>query len=45
MKNIYDLVLEVLSKSEKYLSEDKQILKAKVYTDVMLMDKNLLSLL
>lgn len=45
MKNIYDIVLEVLSKSEKYLSEDKQILKAKVYTDVMLMDKNLLSLL
>ena len=45
MKNIYDIVLEVLSKREKYLSEDKQILKAKVYTDVMLMDKNLLSLL
>jgi len=45
MKNIYDTVLEVLSKSEKYLSEDKQILKAKVYTDVMLMDKDLLSLL
>ena len=45
MRNIYDTVLEVLSKSEKYLSEDKQILKAKVYTDVMLMDKDLLSLL
>lgn len=45
MKNIYDIVLEVLSKSEKYLSEDKQILKAKVYTDVMMMDKELLALL
>lgn len=45
MKNIYDIILEVLSKNEKYLSEDNQLLKAKVYTDVMMMDKELLVLL
>lgn len=45
MKNIYDIILEVLSKNEKYLSEDNQLLKAKVYTDVIMMDKELLVLL
>ena len=45
MKNIYDTVLEVLSKNEKYLSEENHLLKAKVYTDVMMMDKELLALL
>jgi len=45
MKNIYDIILEVLSKNEKYLSEENHLLKAKVYTDVMMMDKELLALL
>ena len=45
MKNIYDIVLGVLSKDGKYLSEENQLLKAKVYTDVMMMDKELLALL
>ena len=45
MKNIYDTVLEDLSKNEKYLSEENHLLKAKVYTDVMMMDKGLLALL
>lgn len=45
MKNIYDVVLEVLSRNEKYLSEENQLLKAKVYADIMSMDKELLTLL
>lgn len=45
MKNIYGKVLEVLSRKDKYLSEDKKLLKAKVYADVMLMDEDLVALL
>lgn len=45
MKNIFEVVQEVLSSNNKYLSEDNQLLKAKVYTDVMTMDKGLLTLL
>ncbi len=45
MINIFDLVKEVLSSTDKYLSEDNQLLKAKVYTDIMIMDEELLSLL
>ena len=40
-ENIYGKVLEVLSRKDKYLSEDKKLLKAKVYADVMLMDEDL----
>ncbi len=45
MENIYEVVLEVLSRNEKYLSEENQLLKAKVYADIMSMDKELLTLL
>lgn len=45
MENIFELVQEILSRVDKYLSEDNQLLKAKVYTDVMMMDEGLLSLL
>lgn len=44
-KNIFKLVEEKLKINEKYLSEDGKLLKAVVYSDVMNMDKTLLSLL
>lgn len=44
-KNIFKLVEEKLKINEKYLSEDGKLLKAIVYSDVMNMDKTLLSLL
>ena len=44
-KNIFEIVEEVLKTNEKYISEDGKLLKAAVYSDVMVMDKNLLSLL
>ena len=44
-KNIFELVEEKLKINEKYLSEDGKLLKAVVYSDVMNMDKTLLSLL
>ena len=45
MKNIYDIVIEILSRNEKYLSEENKLLKTKVYSDIMMMDKELLALL
>lgn len=44
-KNIFKLVEEKLKINKKYLSEDGKLLKAIVYSDVMNMDKTLLSLL
>ena len=44
-KNIFEIVEEVLKTNEKYLSDDGKLLKAVVYSDVMVMDKELLSLL
>lgn len=43
--NILDRVENLLKSKEKYLSEDKKLLKAKVYSDIMMMDKDLLKLL
>lgn len=43
--NILDRVENLLKSKEKYLSEDKKLLKAKVYSDIMTMDKELLKLL
>lgn len=44
-KNIFEIVEDVLKTKEKYLSEDGKLLKAIVYSDVMIMDNDLLSLL
>lgn len=44
-KNIFEIVEEVLKTNSKYLSDDGKLLKAVVYSDVMVMDKKLLSLL
>ncbi|CAM3105620.1 DNA methyltransferase [Streptobacillus ratti] len=48
-KNIYEIVEELLCEKVffwgGYLSEDNKLLKAKVYSDVMTMNKELLSLL
>ncbi len=45
MKNIFEIVEEILLSADKYQSEDNDLLKAKVYSDVMMMDEELLSLL
>lgn len=45
VKNIFEIVEDVLKTKEKYLSEDGKLLKAIVYSDVMTMDNDLLSLL
>ena len=44
-KNIFEIVEEVLKTREKYISEDDKLLKAIVYSDVMTMNNELLSLL
>lgn len=44
-KNLYDQIGELLKTKEEYRSEDGDLLKAKVYSDIMTMDKNLISLL
>ncbi|WP_064612084.1 DNA methyltransferase [Streptobacillus moniliformis] len=47
-KNIYEIVEELLLKDDgggDYLSEDNKLLKAKLYSDIMMMDKRLLNLL
>lgn len=44
-KNIFEIVEEVLNTNLKYVSDDGKLLKAMVYSDVMTMDKELLSLL
>lgn len=44
-KNIFEIVEDILKINSKYISEDGKLLKAVVYSDVMTMDKNLLSLL
>lgn len=44
-QNIFEIVENTLRKDTKYVSEDGKILKAEVYSDVMTMNKNLLSLL
>ena len=44
-QNIFKIVENTLRKDNKYVSEDGKILKAEVYSDVMTMNKKLLSLL
>ncbi|WP_326494912.1 site-specific DNA-methyltransferase [Mycoplasmopsis felis] len=44
-KNIFKTTKEILMNNPKYISEDNKLLKAKVYSDVMTMNKDLLSLL
>ncbi|WP_322935431.1 site-specific DNA-methyltransferase [Mycoplasmopsis felis] len=44
-KNIFQTTEEILMNNPKYISEDNKLLKAKVYSDVMTMNKDLLSLL
>ena len=43
-KNIFEIVEEVLKTHSKYISDDGKLLKARVYSDVMTMDKELLCL-
>ena len=45
MKNIYEIVVDLLKSNEKYLSEDGNLLKANVYSDVMTMNKELIETL
>ncbi len=45
MDNILKVVEEVLMSNNKFVSEDGKLLKAKVYSDAMTMDRELLSLL
>ena len=45
MKNIYETVIDLLKSNERYLSEDGNLLKTKVYSDSMTMNKELIELL
>mgnify|MGYP000048569752 CR=1 FL=1 len=45
MKNIFDTVAELLLTKDKYKTEDGKLLKAIVYSDVMTMSEDLLTLL
>ena len=45
VKNIFDTVAELLLTNDKYKAEDGKLLKAVVYSDVMAMSKDLLTLL
>ena len=44
-KNIFEIVIDVLLKLKKYVSEDGKLLKANVYQDIINMDKDLLFVL
>lgn len=44
-KNIFEIVIDVLLKLKKYVSEDGKLLKASVYQDIINMDKDLLFVL
>lgn len=44
-KNIFEIVEDVLKTNSKYISDDGKLLKAVVYSEVMTMHKELLSLL
>lgn len=45
MKNIFDTVADLLLTKDKYKAEDGKLLKAVVYSDVMAMNEDLLTLL
>lgn len=44
-KNIFEIVEKLLKTNDKYVSEDGKILKSNVYSDIMTMDEDLISLL
>lgn len=44
-KNIFEIVLDVFKTQDKYVTEDGKLLKTIIYSDVMTMNKNLLTLL
>lgn len=44
-ENIFDRVGQLLKSKDKYVSEDGDLLKVKVYSDIMTMDEELLALL
>lgn len=44
-KNIFERITNLLKSKEKYVSGDGELLKAKVYSDIMTMDQKLLALL
>lgn len=44
-KNLFDKIIKILKSKEKYVSNDGELLKAKVYEDIMTMDKDLIELL
>ena len=44
-ENLYNRIGELLKTKEEYRSEDGELLKAKVYSDIMTMDRDLISLL
>lgn len=44
-ENLFDKIIKILKSKEKYVSNDGEILKAKVYADVMTMNKELVKLL
>lgn len=44
-ENLYDRIGELLKTKEEYKSEEGDLLKAKVYSDIMTMNKNLISIL
>ena len=44
-KNIFEIVIDTLLKLKKYVSEDRKLLKASVYEDIINMDKDLLFVL
>lgn len=43
--NIFKIVEQILTMNDKYVSDDGKLLKAKVYNDVITMNKDLLSIL
>ena len=43
--NIYDIVSNLLKEDEKYIDEDGNLIKTKVYSDIMTMDTHLLETL
>ena len=44
-EKFFDKIISLLKSNEKYVSNDGELLKAKVYTDIITMDKELIELL
>lgn len=45
IENLFNTIEMTLKSLDKYVAEDGTLLKAKVYSDIMMMDKDLISLL